>query len=272
MNFRPCVNCKQKSFVNDTSSGDWICTKCGAVVARWMYGELERTFVESTPVPKVPQRGANTALALRQIRTMTDKFFPNERASARQLRILEDAAYTLGYNQRTVNRAQAQLHKFPCLLEIKPVEKTMAAVLIVSKRSLGFFVNVKSASNDMGYNDLGQFVIRVCNTIGLSQRSDPVSSIPYLTELLGFKYKYSVCIRRAFEKYSKENGSVGPLTLLALILFRFWNANRSKSKFKTNSVDLQYIADITHTSLTSLSGYVDGQHADCTLFPKKSPT
>lgn len=276
MEFRKCESCRQlrkdiNQFVHDPRSDDWICTLCGAVVKRWIYSERQHTFAHTAPmVPNgyIPAPKDTTKTLHKYGNNMINRFFPQEAREERLIMRLKELGDILDYTENIVSRATVKLKKFPKLKLIRPIEHTLAAILVVSKRSFGHYVNLKHVSAILGFKDLGKSVITVCSTLGLSQRSSPVSYIPRFTQLLGFEYKYVKHVKRHYLHARKKNGSIGSDTLMALVLIRFYIANQSKSKLKSK-VDLNYISRITHTSKSSLKGYIEGTGGKCTLFNKK---
>lgn len=276
--FKRCESCKQlrndiNQFVHDTRSDDWICTLCGAVVKRWIYSERSHTFAhtsEMVPNGYIPPPKETTKALHKYGNNMIDRFFPEEARQDRLIARMKRICEILDYREIVLNRSIVKLKKFPALRKIRPVDHTLAAILVVTKRSLGHYVNLKTVSEQLCFKDIGKAVITVCSTLGLSQRSSPVSFIPRFAQLLGFDYKYVKHIKKHYIASRKRNGSIGSDTLMALVLIRFYMANKHKSKVSPRDIDLNFIAKITHTSKSSLKGYIDGTGGKCTLFNKKT--
>jgi len=278
MQFKRCESCRQlrtdiNQFVHDARTDDWICTLCGGVVKRWIYSERQHTFAHTAPMIDngyIPATKGDVKALHKYGNNMINRFFPEEAHEDRLIARLKTLGEQLEYSENIINRGIVKLKRFPKLKKIRPIHHTLTAILVVAKRSYGEYVNLKSVSTQMGYPDLGKTVISVCSTLGLSQRSSPVSHIPRLVQLLGFGYKYAKHVKRHYLSARRKNGSIGSDTLMALVLLRFYLANIRKSKVPAKDINLEYIARITHTSKSSLKGYIDGTGGKCTLFNKKN--
>jgi len=264
MKFRKCENCcqlKPGQFVNDGRTEDWICTLCGVVVRKWIYSERQNTFMDSAPTAKAGVGGYNL------IQRMTNKMCVEENRELLRNRTISRFAFELDFNERVANRAQAQVNNFEELRTRRPMKETMLASLIVAKRSLKEYVNVKAIGKRTMMRDLGQHVIAVCKIIGLSQRSDPLLYVHSFVSFFTFPYSYHTHISSRYSAALLLNGSMGTDTLMALVLYRFYEANKRKCLVARN-ITLDDIAAITFTSPASLQGYVNGTGGKCTLFTK----
>ena len=268
-NFKRCQSCRTllpngQQFVHDVRSNDWICTLCGAVVSRYMYGDQEHTYSDTVPVDSSLSTSA-TRLEARGHQRLMDRAFPASKRLDTLYAQLGTLATQLDCSDGVLSRAKVMIEKFPDLLKVRPHNHMLMAVLIVAKRSYGHYVNVKHVSTLLNVDDLGKTVITTCTIMGLSQRSTPESHIPYFTALMGFRYRFNRFIKKLYLQARRKNGSIGSDTLLALVLYKFFMANRTKT---TVDCTIEFIAKITHTSLSSLKGYVDGTGGKCTLFNK----
>jgi len=274
--FKKCESCHQlrtdiNQFVHDTNTDDWICTLCGGIVRRWIYTERRHSFAHTSPVVEngyVPPPTGQVRKLYKNGINMTNRFFPEEVRENRMIAELKSIGEQLEYSEKIINRGILQIKKFAQLRQIRPIQHTLIAILVVSKRSYNEYVNLKSVASQMNCRDLGKTVISVCSTLGLSQRSSPVSNIPKLVQLLGFNYKYVNHVKKLYLSSRRKNGSIGSDTLLALVLLRFYMANKQKSKVPSKNITLDFIARITHTSKSSLRGYIDCSGGKCTLFNK----
>lgn len=208
-------------------------------------------------------------------RRMTQRFCKEEVHQDRREKRLDELAEILqwsergldGHGSRVTIKAKHFFIKSAALRSRRPVRHTAAAVLVVAKRECGDYVNIENVSNRLAIRDLGAHVIAVCKILGLSHRSRIEQTIPGFVTQLGFPYKYTKYISKLFEKYSRENGSMASNTIMALILNRFYETNKSKSKAPEGYVSLEYIATITGTSVTTLNAYMT--NGSCSIYPKK---
>ena len=270
LKFKRCENCNElrndgSQYVFDQRNDDVICRLCGTVVKKWNYSDRSLTFKDTAVAPKifVPQDSLQ-----KRGSQMINRFFPEESNKHKLHQKIEKIAELLEYEKNVVNRAKAQIEKFPRITKIRPSNLALASTLVVAKRSFDDYVNLKQVSRILGCNDLGKTVITVCNIMGLSQRSTPVAHIPKFLFMLGFKYKFVKHLKILYKKSRRFNGSIGSDTLMALVLIRFYCANKGKSSVCPSKISIEYIARLTFTSVSSIRGYIDGSGGKCTLYNK----
>lgn len=272
--FKACEYCKKKlgpaQFVHDIKSDDWICTNCGCVVKKYIYSDRAHTFAH-TNSPAVTFSVSESTKHNTDNHQLLSRFFKKEDKEQKLRKKFEHFATLLDYPETVVNGAFAMINKFKELKQIRPFEMTVVACLIIAKRSKEEYVNTKLIESNLSMPGLGKRIISVCNTVGLSQRSDPLHYVPNYVQRLGFKYKYNKHVIRFYKRARKDNGSIGSDTLMALVLYRFFKANSKKSVFRNQLDDniIEHIAEITHTSQSSLIGYIEGTGGKCTLFKQK---
>lgn len=271
--FRKCESCKQyvapHQFVHDPHTDDWICTLCGGVVKKWMYSN-DNSHFDNAPPLALPQSGAQKKTA-EQGERLLERFFPAEKRKKKMHAKLKHFGELLDVSESVLNRAGAQLTKFPKILEtIRPIDHAIVASIVIAKRSNSEYVNIKTICELLGWPDIGKVVIDVCNIMGLSQRSDPLHNINRLVYGLGLPYNTRKKIIKLYNYAQRSNGSIGSDTLMTLVLIRFFHANRKKSKLPPKMCKLGYFASLTNTSESSLRGYIDGTGGKCDLFHDKN--
>ena len=270
--FKACENCKKNKgasqFRHDCVSGDYICTFCGCVVSKYIYNDRELTFTDAKSTPRIHK--ANMQSESResvQNEQRLLRFFPEIRKEKVVQKTTDELAFKLDCNDRCKSRAMAQINKFQKILELPNLKMVLIANLIVSKRSLGYYVNIKYVSKYLNVGDLGKHVMKICKIIGISQLNDPTKNTAYYLSALGFSYKFVARFNKLYTKARTDNGSIGCDTLMALCLIRFFVANETKSSYQSR-VDLPYIANLTRVSEISLKSYIDSDKS--TLFTDKN--
>lgn len=273
----------------DEKYADLICTNCGAVQSninsQMMYGT---TSSFHNPVHTVRHSGADSHPNERAAhksemdkqaeiyRRMTQRFSKDEVHQDRREKRLDEFAEILqwsergldGHGSRVTIKAKHFFIRNATLRRRRPVRCTAAAVLVVAKRECGDYVNVDDVSERLAMQDLGSHVIAVCKILGLSHRSRIEQNIPGFVTRLGFPYRYTKYVSKLFERYSRENGSMASNTIMALILNRFYETNKAKSKAPEGYVDLDYISTITGTSITTLNAYMS--NGACSIYPARN--
>lgn len=290
-NTRPCLNCKVRGpqhFVYDEKHAELCCTNCGVVQthinAQVLYGDtssfhnpvhtVRHSVADSHPHERAAKKGEMDRQA-EIFRRMTQRFCKDEVSSDRRERCIDEFAEMLqwsergldGHHSRVTIKCKHYFIKHAALRRRRPVRHTVAATLIVAKRECGDFVDVDMVAKSLHMDDLGSHVIAVCKVLGLSHRSRIEQNIPGFVTKLGFPFKYTKYITKLFERYSRENGSMASNTIMALILTRFYETNKSKSKAPEGFVDLEYITSLTGTSETTINAYMT--NGSCTIYPKK---
>lgn len=288
---KPCIHCKVRGvhyFVYDERTADLICTNCGVVQgnvnAQFLYGT---TSSYHAPVHTVRSAGTDVhpherAVRKREMdkqaeiwRRMTQRFCKDEMTVDRRERRIDEYAEILqwseagldGHASRVTTKAKHFYIKCAELRRRRPIKPTIVATLVVAKREIGHYVNVDKVAEQVDVDDLGAHVIAVCKILKLSHRSRIDKCIPQFVTGLGFPFKYAKHVNKLYERYSRENGSMASNTIMALILHRFYFANQKRSKTGNVKVTLEYIAQMTGTSVTTLNAYIG--NGSCTIYPSK---
>lgn len=277
-----CQLCRKKGpewFVYDEQTADLICTNCGCVqqkfFAQSIYGNIQSYHnpvhtVVSVPIDSHPQAKYTETVKLKKQaeldRRMLERWDPEGTAEFKLTRAIEEYGEYLDYNQKIMTRCEHFFIKSKVLQKRRPRSLTVIATLIVAKRQCGDYVNITEISNFVGVGDLGAHVIAVCKILRISHRSRIDKMIPGFVSALGFPYKYNKVLQRLYNKFNRENGAMASNTIMALVLYRFYMTNKTKAKPKVKKVDIEFIAEITGSSVTTLSSYL--HNGKCTVFPK----
>lgn len=290
----PCQNCRirgAENFVYDTRRAELCCLNCAVVQSKifsqYLYGSVHSYTnpvhtVRSTSSDVHPQERARQKKDMeaqaKLYHRMTQRFCKEENAVDKREKQIDQFAEYLGWSDSGLNGHQSHV-TIKCkgyfirneeLRTRRPKKETIAATLIVAKRSCGHYVDVADISERLDLGDLGGHVIAVCKILGLSQRSSIESQIPGFVMNLGFPFKYKKHVEKLYNRYSIENGAMASNTVMALILHRFYFANKKKSNTGKFEVTIDYIARLTGTSVTTLNTYI--QNGNCTVYPKRKPT
>jgi hypothetical protein len=255
--------------VHDERRDDWICTNCGAVVRQWYYSNCHRTFSETEAPPTAKQSYTiRSVLNLQSIQVKANAIACKEDVKKdRFIAFLYRVATIMELGNRTAETAEGVYRRTPELQQRRPVVATVVALLVVTERSFGRYVNMREVSAITNTSKMGGHVIAVCKILGVSQRSDPANSINKYISIMRFPFKYGAHLLRLYKKTCVDNGSLGTDTVMALVIYRFFKSNREKSD-KTRPLTLEDIARMTDTSVPSLRGYIDGTGGKCTIFRK----
>ena len=291
-NNRPCINCKVRgpqNFVYNEIQAELCCIQCGAIQTnvnyQFLYGD---TMAFTNPVHSVRHCGVDSTSHDRAakkgeldrqgeiFRRMNQRFCKDELSTDRREKKVDEFAEILSWSDRGLNGHESRVtikakHFFitnELLRRRRPTRQTIAATLIISKRECGDFVDVDSVAKLLAMDDLGSHVLSVCKILKLSHRSRIEQNIPGFVTRLGFPYRYTKYISKLFNRYSKENGSLASNTIMALILKRFYDTNKAKSKFNEDIVDLEYISNMTGSSVTTIKAYMTN---GCSTIYKKQP-
>ncbi len=286
------MNCKVRgpqNFVYDEKRAELCCIQCGAVQtnfnSQFLYGD---TMAFTNPVHSVRHCGVDSTSHDRAAkkgeldrqaeiyRRMNQRFCKDEVSIERREKKVDEFAEILSWSDRGLNGHESRVtikakHFFitnDLLRRRRPARQTIAATLIISKRECGDFVDVDSVAKTLAMDDLGTHVLSVCKILNLSHRSRIEQNIPGFVTRLGFPYRYSKYISKLFNRYSKENGSLASNTIMALILKRFYDTNKAKSNFSESFVDLEYISNMTGSSVTTIKAYMTN---GCSTIYKKQP-
>lgn len=275
MHQRKCENCRQLyegQYYHDTEHAELVCTGCGCCQRRYLSENIQHSYTDAksiNPIYTVKSvNGTDLNKKAKLITRMTNRFCKEENAEYTRNEKIKEYAYLLDANQIVIDKCEYYFSKFESLRIRRPKNPTIVATLLVAKRECGIFVDVSDVSSLLMMGDLGAHVIAVCKIIGISQRSKITTNLPYLNDLLGFPYKYVHHIKRLYNVFSKENGSMATNTVMALVLWRFYNANKSKSKRKED-LTLDELAKNTGTTVSTLEGYM--YNGTCTIYPSPKP-
>ena len=256
---RCCELCKvaDNQFVHDTRAGCWVCTLCGCVVRKWLYADDSKhnysdTHTATQAVSTVHSVGRD------RMERLLDKVHPGEARERRLHAIIDEVARILDVNERVRGRAAAIFARFPALKKQRHLPRIVAAAIIVAKRSLGEYVNMKEASREMECK-LSVAVRKVLKETNISQGSLTMRAIPFFISQLGLPVAEERVLKDIFMRASRANGSIGSDTLMALCLFKF------ARKHHLHHVSIATVAELTNTSATSLTSYIRGK-SHCTLF------
>ncbi len=236
-----CENCKSKTnFVNDYANGNYICRVCGAVQTKTLFveqmhheahsfnhtsnnNEMQGNFLAMNAHMKAEEY--SRALSSEHI-SLENK--PKEIQIENRIRTITCYAELLDANESILNFACVQIRKCPQLVLRKPVKETLYALLVVSFRLKKHFINTETVQKEFLLKSLGKHVIAVSKIVSVSINSDPILQVNRYIQILGLPYKYNKHVRRLYQKgQSIAKMSCG--TLLGVILYKVWRANRQFS-------------------------------------------
>lgn len=270
--FKSCENCKilqRGQFIYDSITDDYICTICGCIVRKFIYSDRKLTYhekfnsIENLKSNKFPNHEKRLL--------MLNRFFPKIDKLEFYFNKIEKYGQILNFNEIVFNKAKYWLKKFPKLIEIKPRKKVIFILLILSQRSYNYCLDFTNACKILNINGVAKLMLRISKILGVSQLYIPIYNISRLLFLCGFKYKYVKYLKKFYFQAREKNKSIGSDTLIALILIRFYIANKKKSNIPPHKITLKYITKITNTSLASIKSYVFGAIKN-TLFTKNNLT
>jgi len=269
MKFSPCENCNQLfpgQYVHDSRSGDVICTRCGCVARKRRFAYLHvgafshqhNPVFTTRPVADNRHRGG-------PIRTLIRAPLSDRRDTQRE-RLLAQYGDELDLCERVRARAASILSRY--LKTRTPIPETVAAAIVVARRALGLFANTRATATELGLKDLGPHVAAVARAARLSIRSDVLGAIPLLVQQMGFPVSFERHLRAHYTAAARANANIGANTLMALVLVRFYTANRARSTLRDPLKVPEDMADMTDTSAVSMRAYMSGARR-CSLFKVK---
>ena len=260
---RKCKLCRraENQFVYDSRRADWICTICGCVVEGHFFDQQHNANYEEYQTAAIDKdyfaRRDKKRLKTTMDRIM-DRANPEDVKERRFYAMLDDICVKLEYSSRVKGRAEAMFNRFKELKKQRKMFNVITAVLIVAKRSLGEYVNLRKVEEQLTVK-LNSTIKDVLNITGISQSSLTIKAIPYYICALGLPFKEEKRLSNLFKKASRSNPSMGSDTLLALCIYKLLK------HLKDEKHNLQTIADMTNTSYNSLQSYISGKN-NCTLF------
>ena len=286
-----CKLCKfnENQFVYDASMDDTICRYCGCVQDKGFDGYEYVGY--SSPVELMEQDSKKKRLAklyknmMENINDMLSRenkkaaILQNNKLSVekrletvifdeiKSRKIVSLISYTaniLEFNETVITRAEAIFNNFIILQKIKPLESVVAAVLIITQKEKGLYVNIKAIAEKLRLKRLSKMVNKISNDIlEIDNDTYTISSIPMICEILHIKFKEHQRLRLMFDVASKQNNCIGSDTIMALCFYIRIKQLKLDKQFP--HFTLEFIAEITNTSYNSLQGYVS-KKTKCTLF------
>jgi len=242
-----CKNSDPGRFVHDKTRDDVICTTCG-IVQRGMFTSTNNKNY-STPVPVVAGGGAS-----RIERGMLTRFFPKEQKKLKCHMIISDLCSKYDICDMAMTRARVIFDKhMDDLLPIKPRINVLVACIIVACHSLKIYINISKIENYFLLSGVSKVYKTVCGIVGINTRVVILNSIPAMVCCMGLSGKYNKVLKTMFIKSSRKKSSIGAETRMALCCYKLYQDHGDKSK----KITLQNIADLTNTSITSVTSYIN---------------
>jgi hypothetical protein len=141
---------------------------------------------------------------------------------------------------------------------LKPLANTVVSVLVLMKREnrTGQGMSIAQAETLSGLR-LGARLVRVTTALRTNNSKDHLEMIPMIVSQLGFPGRYEKYMRAVLLRCLNSNNTPGNQrrptrgSLFAVVVYRFFEANREKSQFK-DRIDIDYIASITQTTASNI--------------------
>lgn len=263
---KKCKLCKedQNQFVYDAIHDDTICTICGCVQDKHFNLVEYEVYKEA---PRVPWLDHDTKEKIKVGNRMIKNVDKEGIKESKFHAILNRQCEILDIRENVKHKAEGIFKNFKQLMKIKPLESVIAAVLIIAKKECGLYVNVKDVGKQLNIRKLNKLVNKISsNVLEIDNDNYILSSLPRFIFLLRMEYKEVNRIKKMFEIASKQNVSMGNDTIIALCLYI--RTKQLKIDKKYPEINLEYIANITHTSLISLQGYISGK-TKCSFIKSK---
>ena len=249
-----CKNCriKDNQFVHDVKTDSWICTICG-VVATHYWDPDHRNLNYEERGPDVADSYEDKTVKTEYYRLMV-RAFPKEERDRKRKQILKKMGFKIDAASSIVSRAIILYdnHKEE-LTKIKPIKKMLLACLVVASRATkGFFIPL-SKVKCMYHNeadDINIFTKKVCDVIGMNQKTFSLASVPYVTSYLRFNIKYEKKLVENFDKIGLIAPSMASETRLAIAACKLLKDNNKE-------IDFEYVAFLTDASVTAIKKFFE---------------
>lgn len=263
---RSCKLCHedQNQFVYDEIHDDTICTNCGCVQDKYFNPVTYEVFKEQPRIPWVDQETKEKIKVGKRMIKNVDKEGVKECKFYITLNRLCDV---LDVKENVKSKTEAIFKNFKQLMKIKPMESVIAAVIVIAQKECGLYVNTKHVSKILNIKKLNKIINKISsNILEIDNYNYTLASLPRYIFLMRMEFKEEKRLRQMFEVASKQNVSMGSDTIIALCLYI--RMKQLKLDKKHSELNLEYIANLTNTSLISLQGYISGK-TKCSFIKKK---
>ena len=247
-----CKSCKVKDnqFVHDQRTDSWICTVCG-VVATHYWNPDHRNLNYEERGPDVEDSHEDKARKTEYYRLMV-RAFPKEERDRKRKQIIRKMGFKIDAASCIVSRATILYdnHKGE-LTKVKPTKKMLLACLVVASRATkGFFIPMSQVKNmyHTEADDINTYTKKVCEIIGMNQKTFSLVSVPYVTNHLGFPIKYEKVLVENFNKVGVIAPSMASETRLAIAACKLLKDN-------DRQVDFEFVAYLTDSSVSAIKKF-----------------
>ena len=243
-----CKHChvKDNQFVHEQKTDSWICTICGAVALHYWAPDSKNLNYEQPSVA-----GANVETEYHRLMA---RAYPKEENDNRRKRMIKRMGFKIDAAFSVISRAIVlyESHKDE-LVKIKPIKKMLLACLVVASRATtGFFLpmsRVKSMYQKEA-EDINIFTKKVCEIIGMNQKTFSLASVSYVTFHLKFPIKYEKVLCENYQKVGLIAPTMASETRLAIAACKLLKDNDKE-------IDFNYVAYLTDSYVVSIKKFFE---------------
>ena len=243
---------KENQFIHDIRTDSWICTICGTVATHyWNPDHRNVNFVKQDDVYTESSSDKRTKNEFYQLMA---RAFPKEERDRKRKKIIRDICYKIDAAATISCKAVLlyENHKEE-LSKIKPIKKMLlACVIVASRASKGHFVPMSQVKNmyHEEADDINTYAKKVCDVIGMNQKTFSLAGIPYVTNHLRFGIKHEKVLKENFEKMCIIAPSMASETRLAVAACKMLKDNG-------RDIDYEYVAYLTDTTETAIKSFLE---------------
>lgn len=249
-----CQTCRVKDnqFVHDLQTDSWICTICGTVATHyWNPDKRNVNFQEQQPDVIDSFQDKKTKNAYYQLMV---RAFPKEERDRKRKKMINNICTKVDAPSTVKCKATILYdNNKEELSKIKPIKKMLiACVVVASRASTGVFVPMSSFKNMFleEASDINVYTKKVCEVIGMNQRTFSLAGVPYVTSYLRFGVKYEKKLIENYEKVGLIAPSTASETRLAIAACKLLKDNN-------RDIDYEYVAYLTDTTETAIKTFFD---------------
>lgn len=249
-----CKNCKatEKSFVHDMRTDNWVCTLCGVVATHyWDPGIRNTNFVKQEE--DIYDSSSDKKLRDGYYKLMM-MAFPKEERDRKRKKIISDICFKIEAPNAIKHKALVlyENHKEE-LSKIKPTRRMLlACVVVASRASVGLFIPMSVIKNMFrdDASDINSYTKRVCDVIGMNQKTFSLAAIPYVTSHLRFHIKFEKVLLANYEKVGLIAPAMASETRLAVAACKML-------KDDNREIDFDVVAYLTDTTVVAIKSFFE---------------
>lgn len=272
-----CVECSAKNpFVYDNVHAHYTCTNCGIVPTNVIPEEsMGYSFQNQGSGPGFKPRetredmtsndasvgdGNRTTKGLQRKqnklknteKNVKQQFFKEENKKDKFCQRLDHFGLLIECNERIITKCQRIIERFPKILDIRGMDNTAIALLIIATQRSKLPMSVKMAQQLTIKKNISKRVKQLCKILGVRIATVGISNMNKVCSSLGIKFKDKKRIEATFRRLKQKHQNVGEATLLGLSIY--WIVHHKKDDPRAF---LGEVSELTGTTKNTLNGYLN---------------